>query len=437
MKLTFESIAFQNRMFGKELELFFQNIKDTCKTKEEFVNYHNLPLFSSIVAKHTGLNIDLNLHQQLPYGTCVMLPPLHNNHIFVDNQIKPFLRINASPEYIDILVAEKSKNSINTKEGMVYGFFTKIRCVIHVDFVTITDRRLTIGELVAPILHEIGHVFNYFEYFDRTVTTNQILANVSETFLNIDSYGLRKDLVQKAANALNVNIKEVPELSDNETSKMTIVALLRKGAMTSATASTSYDRTSEEALADQFVARHGYARELASNMYKSGELNSSRLALIRWVKYIKESWRALPIVVPGLSLLIFNPLTMLAVFTFIVFMRTSDKTTNSRDFTYDQDKIRLKRIREQLIILLKDQNLDKETVSDTLDSIKCIDEISKYIIDKDEMINAIADFIRPFNNSPAAVVKLNRQLEELASNDLFVSAAKLNELANSQQLKTS
>ena len=97
----------------------------------------------------------------------------------------------------------------------------------------------------------------------------------------------------------------------------------------------------------------------------------------------------------------------------------------NRDFTYDDLKIRYKRIRNDMVELLKSDTLSKDIIKSTLDNIKFFDSIItetyKYRGLMDQFMNT---FVPSARKADQAIAR-QQLMEDLSFNELFVKSGEL------------
>ena len=94
--------------------------------------------------------------------------------------------------------------------------------------------------------------------------------------------------------------------------------------------------------------------------------------------------------------------------------------------SYDDTKYRYKRIRDQMVEMLKDVTLfSKEQTQDIINQIKSLDNIVGERGKYKNIVTAFMDFLTPSSRDKAASINMQRLLESLSANDLFIRAASL------------
>jgi hypothetical protein len=137
----------------------------------------------------------------------------------------------------------------------------------------------------------------------------------------------------------------------------------------------AYDKTTYEALADNFATRMGLGRELVTSLekihrlYGSPEYSGETRFIYNMIQITVATYSMLLGAVLGSVLLMIAGAPMFFLITWTV----SDGAEYQN--VYDKLKIRYKRVREQLISRLKVKSLAPELVKNILEDLKVLDKI--------------------------------------------------------------
>lgn len=433
-ELALEAIAFQPTHFGKLLENIFQEMRDTgVKSAKGFYDLGFDKLIIKAIEDHTKLVIPkIEIIDTPSIAVAMEFQIDYAKHIFNPTDIKN-ITINSSTaeKILERLSKIKEDSWVDLKNNKVYGRYKEICSKLILSIGTITDERLTPAMAAAGTLHEIGHAIAYCEFFDRFNTTNQILAAVARS-IKTDDIPARKAVFTTAARLLNIRDSALDGLEENEdltsVSVIMLDASLKNQPMLD---SGAYDTTSYEAMADNYAARCGYGRPL-----------------IEFIEIIPEYDKRTELAATGLSMRKKGAAVTFGVFSAMAFLLMPALTAvlaatqtaaiyyatmsiifggeTSKDYTYDGTKIRMKRVKEQLIEYLKDSTVPNDQRKRTLEDLEKIDQIiSKTTHAKVALFDRISNFLYAKNKTLKTRIELQRDLEELAHNELFVAAAKL------------
>lgn len=98
---------------------------------------------------------------------------------------------------------------------------------------------------------------------------------------------------------------------------------------------------------------------------------------------------------------------------------------NFRLHTYDELRQRYIRVRNDVVHILKDSDLDQSYVKNLIEDIKNLDKLIENTADRKTLLHSISNFIIPVNGKAIDNIEEQKLIEALASNDLFVKSAEL------------
>lgn len=431
-QVALEAISFQSPAFSNKLVEHFTKILTSRATASQVQGDHVVHDIIELVFKHTGLRIRLLLDTDHP---CACMPAyLDPNSILLPDIAKGMI-LDDYNAILSKLEKNKETTFVDLKNCRVGGLYSKIESPIYMPYSIMKQVQFTPREAVAVFLHELGHLFVAYELAFRTVTTNQILAAVQKSH---QKHGLsdQHTLVLKRAGKAIGNDEafiELTEIKDN-TAITTVVMTEVQREAASEMGLKSYDETGFESLADNFAARHGYARDQVTALVKLAKFyglpeysSLTRVLMIFNEVMVGVAFPLLGVVMTILGiaaaggLLIIYAALLLALATF-AWATGGDA---GRDFTYDDAKVRYQRLREQIVTYLKNDKLPKEEVKHNLESLAVIDKAIAEVKEYKGFLRTVANFLIPANRRAVKGIELQRQLEELAANDIYIMAAKL------------
>ncbi len=449
---SLETIDFQNDNFGPQLEAIFGDIANgitngTIKSNKDIEKQDFLVRIEKLVSNRLGLSIEIETNVDSIGAILVM--PINDHNILIPNDFKghDFIKeIKKKAKY-----ENKDKGYIDLKNSVVSGIFSTYKHTLYMNiYNNVKVELFTPGEMTAIMLHELGHAFTWYEYSDRLESTNQvmqtILSELSKKEKNLTyiyrelegSFKLSKEEIDDIVNTpsgiilgykiFNVMIKEY-------TSQLPV---------------DKYNETSSEQLADQFANRFGYGRELVCALDKLAKKHPGTtfgrvistvtigvlltVAVTSFLTFILVTlFSASPMLglLFGIGVGIANIPTAIAAIIFgsivgIVFLIIAKIFNITGHMTYDQGVERYKRIRNDLISLLKVQGLHLEDKQSIINDVNNIDNIIKNPSIKPGLVDSIIEgATNLFRKEAVNDIKIQRLLEELASNDLFLKSAQL------------
>lgn len=418
--LGLESIKFQSPVFFNELTMLYNAVREANMTESQLIKSDEIKAIGRCIKHHTGLNAFIEVENG---GPAVIIPMVNKNHPFVEEWVREFF------DDSDVYHAMKKaggtvKGSVNLKNARVDGVFSEIESKIMMPYAWLMGHNgVTSEENAAVTLHEIGHLFTYYEYISRSTTTNQVLAALHRGYMDADSIDKRTAILISAKKALQLKQEGIEELAKSSNaevvSSVIITDMIEKSR--SELGANIYDLNSWEYLADEFAARHQAGRHLITGLdkiYKTfGHMSYRTKAIYIWMEGVK------------LSMLIGSLLTLgtpfgMGFMLYGIYMISSDSDVE----IYDEPEARMRRIKQQIIQAMKDKRLPKDEIIRMEEDLKTIDTIMVKVKDKRQWFDLLCEYISPTRRKNRNTVQLQQELEKLANNELFAKAAQFKTL---------
>lgn len=409
-RLVKESIAFQNTTFFDELTLAFDEVKNLKET--DVGDSEPIYRISKIIKNHTNLNITIDAENDYP--PCIDIPNIDRNNPLINAAQRAI--VNST----DGLTMIESSNevlhgTVNIKTAKVSGVFSDIKAKMYLGKAFIQGNKFSSQELAAITLHEVGHLFTYFEFITRTVRTNQVLAGLSKILDGSENQEKREVALLSAKKALKLDKLDLSQLKDvnTKTTQVVLIDALVKETRTEL-GYNLFAESSWEYLCDQFSARHGAGVHLAtalSKIYKS-QYNISYRSL------------AVYLAVEMIKVILIANLAFLGILFLVVMLDSQDGGG------YDLPSARLKRIRDQATQYLKNKQISDVERRRILDEIESIDKLLAEMTNRKQLFTYIHEFFSKRTRDERAYRKLQYELEDIAMNDLYVKAAEFKLMGN-------
>lgn len=335
---------------------------------------------------------------------------------------------------------DKTKSVIDLTNAKIYGFFSdSVVSELTIDKPVLYNTNfLTNEELAAVILHELGHTFTYYEYIDRNYTTNQVLFTAFKTYTLAQDERQKEYCLSLTADKLDIVIDSKELAKSDANVALTTIVMSLKNRRNSELGSDEYDYTAAEQLADQFAVRFGAGQYLATALDKFIQTGESfftterrpfvqdftRISLI--TTFSGLTYLACMLAKTSKIALLVSPWLFFG--TVVIFASTLLIGTFSMN--YDDDIVRFKRIKEDMISHLKLPNISDNVKKSILEQIKKVDSIIATFSKNKGLFRSIYEIMKDTGGKYSisnrnAQMKLQRKLEEFSSNDLFVHAAEL------------
>lgn len=421
--LGLESIRFQSDEFFKDLVEVVKQFQDeatkaglTPNTAHRIFDSKAVDQLQRVISDHTGLTVVLFKPIQ-HLGPAIFPNFLVESHIFM-RDVDPGNaywkeRVNRA---FKISNTGQIKGTIDLNAAKVTGDFKKLESLLAMPqellaFGDYYGTRVTPEESAAIILHEIGHAFIALEYMNRGTTTNQILAELASVGIATEKYNY---IVSRAeANGeLSKSAKDALEKARSEQEVISIVYGAGIEKSVSQLGASVFDTTACEQLADQFCVRFGAGKHLATALSKLPFTSTKKGESLRFTIYQAVFIGVIAMIPAGMVL----GLGFLLYLAMVIQRNDANGTFHSR----------LSRIRYELVNALKQPGVNQEDRKKLLEDISVIDEaLSTEEEVPYSLAERIAYLIRPGYRSAHKYERLQRELEDLAANPLFVSASKL------------
>lgn len=410
MKLipSIEMIDFQPK---DKMERYKEILTELKKvSRKELPDHELVDELSKVTYEFFGLKINFMFTPSY-FGPCIMLPQSVKNNPLTMPEYTDFGENN-----IQTLLAESQKviAKVNLKKAKVEGYFSTILFTIYYPIELFKGNLLTIEEHTGVLMHEIGHAFTICLASSRTISTNMILQYANKAIKNTQSPEEREIVYLNIKNKMNIKSideKELSKVKSNSVRDIVLVSNIAKSYRDEIGANI-YSMTSCEQLADQFSSRMGCGVHVVTGLNKI------------YKRYMHISTRSNVM----FFFIEFLKVCLLLSFTTIgMFMITMDSTEEP---TYDRPEVRFKRLKEDLIQKAKQPDIPKELAHEIMNGVANIDEVLKGYKDRYQLVDVIANYIIPSRKAMVSQKEFQRQLEELSSNDLFVSALRLQHLGD-------
>lgn len=308
---------------------------------------------------------------------------------------------------------------VDRKSGRVHGYFEDVNSDFCVTHGLLNDKSYSDAEVAAIMLHEIGHYFTAFEYLGKYLNMSMVLQTACSEAFDLETYETRAYVLVESSKLLGLKIDKVEDLAKIDDAKVrsdaiqTVFMREAQREQQSGTGTFVYDLRICEQAADVYATRHGATRALATGMDKllrqhsNTTLGTGMFCFMEVMKWIA-----------GLGLTVATS-GVFGVMLGIIFF-----ASNPSELLYDRGAQRLKLIYQQLIEELKNPKTDvkrrKQLVEDA-DMLKAIIQQHK---DRRTLFEWLQTNLLPSFSKDWKVEGLQKELEALVANDLFVTAHK-------------
>lgn len=431
-----EMIEVQNDNFGKDLEALHTVLKEIIiKNNIRAKDVAELKVINDIKKLvHTRLGLNVRFITNSIIAAVMPFYP-GPNHVFMHKMFKGDLMVPDQKAFIK--KNEGKKGSVDLKKAKVSGTFSEYEVKMYMNYIDLfKELKASPAEATAILLHELGHAFYSCSYSDRIDTTNQILSDIATNLTG--KKDLTTEIVYKEITKLNPNVTEayIDEIvNGNRVIAGPKLAKVIFEGFHHQLKDETYDRTSFEAMADNFAGRFGYGRPLITGLEKLGHLYQSPdyYTSMRMSMYWGQIILLTVLTIAVIGLVGFTIPAVIISSLIITFFIYAWGEAN-KDYTYDDTKFRFNRVKQDMInqlkpLLEKDDGASKAQIKQLLDNIedaqRAMDEVKPFSL----LFSTFSNFVFPSNRKARQSVKEQQLIESLAANDLFIKAASLKTLA--------
>ena len=403
-----------------------------------------------IRTKHTGsYDMDLAITTSPPLTDGAINKNSNILYDTIDKWLADKKSSNTDMANIDVLDSEKKYNkyyetiitsmdaiehTLNTKgvivdlnKAVIKNLPDDYLLIIHHNYYNlIIGKKMSAEELTAAILHEIGHGFTNIEYSYRLIGNTTALVDDIIENITKKNKGTKESLLL-AYKKIN------PESTIKDGNTITILLEVSDYLMKSYKTD-PYNRSvlDAEALADQFSSRFGMGEYLVTGLtkiYGADMKACNTLSYAMWVTNIfSQLWIFILIIVLTAPILII----MILIYIFVIYVLNTILNKGGTDISielYDKPKQRLLRIKIDAIRQLRQLSDDKNIVRKLLASIENMDNIIKLVPDEEiPLMSRVVRMMSSKARSLAEYKELDETIEKLMANDMYVNAAKIDQL---------
>lgn len=428
LNMGLEAIAFQSDEFATKMTSLIEKLMEVRSGKAADDTDAAKDL-NKLVRNTTGVKVDIIFNTDYP--PCTLPYHINPDTILGHATLKDFYAEDSSTT-IKRLKAVKESSYIDLKNAKVTGIFSEINVPIYMGYDYLRSFKLNAKEIAAILAHEIGHCFVAYEMAFRTVRTNQVLSAISKAHADgdKDSY---KYVLKTTEDIYDLKTGVLQELVETKNKEVVYIAVLghieNNTKEQSLLGNTTYDISTFEAMSDNFATRLGLGRELVSALEKMFKtMGAAEFSMTTRVAMTVFDTITSVAIVGSVIAIGANPLVggfYLAINVFSVWSRLDGRDHNN---VYDKLSVRFKRIKEQITIYLKDNKLPAKDVKIALQSLanieKTISEVSEY----KGYLPAIFNLLDPASVKVNNAISIQKKLESIASNELYIKAAQLRTL---------
>lgn len=373
---------------------------------------------SSLIEDKCGIATKVSVFKSTVINAAVKPPELDKNHPIIAG----FLRVWMSSD--DLQTVKKFDNNrlcgeVDKKNSKVSGGFSKLICPLYLTTGLLENKAITSNEISAIILHELGHVFSYYERLVDIVSMNYAIETCASRMLGLNTDVDRMVILSEFDKYTGINIpdKDTVVTINDKQKVYTHLSCETVKQRRNIEGNELYSYKSFEQSADQFATRHGSGAFLVTALNKIERTMWINPSYISWPLHIMIE---LIKVTAILSFLVMGamtaPLSILGVLTIIIASRPLNNL-------YDSPVDRFKRIENEMVSELKNKYLATERREQILNDLAVVREVYSVMEDKRTFWEGVWTYVMPGGNEQRNRQEFQKVLEDLTNNQLYTASA--------------
>lgn len=381
----------------------------------------------------SGINVDVKLNTE-PGFFAIELPVIDPNMPLLNNDWRELYDTGKEVDAIKALGGE-AESFFDLKRCVVKGYFAnpKFKFKLHLSVAHSdngnADDYFTPAEKAAIVGHEVGHALTFIMFLSRTVVANTIIS-AAVTALNKTRVPTERiKLVVATEEALKVKFEDVNKLASTNSDEAFTVVVVNRVIETpwAVNGSDVYGYRYAEQLADQFSIRFGGGKHLFTALDK---LHTNYGAYAgKYVVAKGIAWLAIE-VIGAITAFVLGAAVIGGLWSMLlIFNVAAAFLTDSNKISYDNPVRRLERMALEMIADLKKRDQPKEylrirsnEVATMLDRVK---ELQAANEEDGTALQRIFDAMIESRKRSVSQVELQKRIENLTNNPLFVRSAQL------------
>ncbi|CAH0448060.1 hypothetical protein SM033_00236 [Vibrio phage vB_VpaM_sm033] len=396
-------LKFKHSNLGPELEKEINLLRTRSTVRKKDVENSEL---AKIVFDHTGIRNKVKAMAG-EYNAYAMFPTLSADHVFYDTydnkqMVKDYFRVK-SPE-------EAVVGWVDVKAGRIGGYFSEIMHEQGIGLEFFNNSQFDTKEIVAIMLHEIGHLFYYYHKLSFMRSANYYMDHLAKELDEIKdpekriAYATKKQLKKGDVKSL----KEISQAKD----KSQITIILHNDILEEAGSDlgiNNYDTRGWEYLADRYANSMGYGDYVVSGLDRMYQIYGIRNTS-KWVNAIIQTF----------------VLIILTVYTAGVVPLLLLTLVDHQRPVYDDPKKRFEVIRKDMIGQLRLLPIDDKEKPKIIRRIQNIDEVlNRMEPDTMDVFQFLQSHFGPRGRKVYRHTTVQKTLEHFANSELRLRAERL------------
>lgn len=406
-RLATEAAVSKSKLADQLIEVV-ENLRVNNTYTHDEIKKQNI---NGIIFKHTKILTDFMIKKNVGINAYVNFPQMDKNHPFFTNYDWYGSRSDVTITALNL--TGKVKGTVDPTTMSVGGIYSKVKIDLVVGYELIKNKGFTPQEVVAIILHELGHIYTYFLNFGELTKRNFMISNVLKNLQGGNTYEQKEDSLVEAERVLGIKLDKKNEIINLNGNSEQISSILISNDVVRAGSSSRtpfYDVRTVEQIADKFAIEHGAGVELATALNK--------IYRTYWVKETRSP--AMFVAIELSKFIIWLILTFSMPVTMILY--TLSMLPGPK--VYDSPESRIRIIKQQLVTSVKDLKDEPLMRNKLIEQIKTVEEIEKQLKDRRTILEVLYNTFTPRGRSMYEQEVFMKNIESLIYNDTYLSAAK-------------
>lgn len=427
-----EAISFQHENFVESMADVFRPFMGRSRALSREDQRDLRDALHALTLKRFGIDAEYIFSFD---GAYIALPDLKPGHPFFAQWAEYF----EGEDGLRLIRRAKgaAKGLVDLSKAKVSGAFSDLHPTINVDMSMMMGRRYTPQEVAAVCLHEIGHFFTTCEMLCHVVTTNIVMAGLDKVARGSDPKEIEMAIVA-AGKELDVEKTVVENLKNSTDIRSAVTVLITTSCkeVRSEYGVPLYDYNGCEMMADQFATRMGagtYLMTALDKIYQDYGVTWSTSRMSWVLSSICELLMVVMIaMVPAAyTFVLFGgaiaPALIVGGIVFILLFiafAASGGVSYGR-MLYETEEVRCLRVRRQLIELAKDPKVTAGAAKIILSDCEYLKNMASRYKNNESIWGPIGRALFAAVRREFKSIELQRALEKLALNDLFLKSLEL------------
>jgi hypothetical protein len=376
---------------------------------------------SSVLRTHTHMDISVQLFESETPDIAIYFIPFDVNNLLRDPALQKHEGMSFDiAKYKSLL--DGGQAAVDSK-GAVSGVFTLIPATILISTGLIRSGILTNDELAAVTLHEVGHLYNYFDVMGRTLATSFVIQDAQAMMAQTTDLTKRQQIVDLVSKTLEFEMESVDLAAVGQEKAFEAIVIRNTVAKIQSDLGDSKLFGGEvEFMADSYAVHSGAAKALASGSTKLHK-HDGHLETYSRTEYIVTEACKTALFLGGMLFPPTLPVTALISGLCIAY---AGRHAHDRNTPIE----RLESVHADLVNLLKDTSLPRELKESLLADVQFVSGLREQMVERSTLVIHLWRSLSPSKRHTYKQIKLQREIGKLVNNDIFAKAAKLSTLTS-------